>query len=69
MQRTRRLPRPLLAGLVLAGLALALLVCAGLAWRKRSGSLLARLHASTLVAAGLALVWFAWYWNLLGFKL
>ena len=50
-------------------LTLALLVYALLAWVHRRGSLLERIYSSVVVLAGAAFVWFAWYWNLLGFKL
>jgi hypothetical protein len=56
---------PLLAAL----LTLALLAYALLAWVRRRGSLLGRVHHTATALAGLVLIWFAWYWNLLGFKL
>jgi hypothetical protein len=55
--------------LVVAALTLTLLICVVWAWVKRRGSLLGRIHYTTVALAGLALVWFAGYWNLLGFKL
>jgi CubicO group peptidase (beta-lactamase class C family) len=56
---------PLIAVLLAPGL-LALTV---LAWKHRYGSTLSRMHHTLVTLAGLAFVWFAWYWNLLGFKL
>jgi hypothetical protein len=50
-------------------LTLGLLAYTGWAWKVRSGSLLSRIQHSIVALSGLAFVWFAWYWNLLGFKL
>ena len=47
----------------------ALLALTLLAWKDRVGSTLGRIHYLVVILAGLAFVWFAWYWNLLGFKL
>jgi len=55
--------------LVTGALALALLAIMLLAWKDRSGSLAGRIYLSLVTLAGLAFTWFAWYWNLLGFKL
>ncbi len=50
-------------------LSLALLVFAALAWKDRYWSLAGRLHYSVVTLAALVFVWFAEYWNLLGFRL
>lgn len=55
--------------LLTAILAFVLLAQAVQAWRRRWWSLAARLHYSLLAAAGLLFVWFASYWNLLGWQL
>jgi hypothetical protein len=47
----------------------ALLALTLLAWKDRVGSTLGRIHYLVVTLAGLAFVWFAWYWNLLGVKL
>jgi hypothetical protein len=55
--------------LIAAPLTLVMLAFTLLAWKHRHGSLLARVHYSLVSLAGLAFVWFAGYWSLLGFKL
>ncbi len=50
-------------------LSLVLLVFASLAWKDRYWSLAGRLHYSVVTLAALVFVWFAEYWNLLGFRL
>jgi CubicO group peptidase (beta-lactamase class C family) len=50
-------------------LSLVLLVFAALAWKDRYWSLAGRLHYSVVTLAALVFVWFAEYWNLLGFRL
>lgn len=50
-------------------LALAMLAVTLLAWKDRHGSWLGRVHYALVTLAALAFVWFAAYWNLLGFKL
>jgi CubicO group peptidase (beta-lactamase class C family) len=45
-----------------------LLVFAALAWKDRYWSVVGRLHYSLVVMAALVFVWFANYWNLLGFR-
>jgi hypothetical protein len=50
-------------------LSLVLLVFAALAWKDRYWSLVGRLHYTVVTLAALVFVWFANYWNLLGFKL
>jgi hypothetical protein len=40
-----------------------------LAWKNKFGSLLGRIHFTLVTLAGLVSIWFANYWNLLGFKL
>jgi hypothetical protein len=56
---------PLLAVILAPGM----LVLSLLAWKRRLGTLPGRVHYSLVSLAGLAFLWFAWYWNLLGFKL
>jgi CubicO group peptidase (beta-lactamase class C family) len=56
---------PLITGI----LALLLLVGTVLVWKDRTGSLAGRVYLSLVTLAGLAFTWFAWYWNLLGFRL
>jgi len=55
--------------LIAVPLALFVLAYALLSWRNHYGSLLGRIQTSLVALAGLAFVWFTWYWNLLGFKL
>ena len=55
--------------LVAFPLALFSLVFVYLAWKNRCGSLLGRIYYSLVTLTGLTFVWFAWYWNLIGFKL
>jgi len=50
-------------------LAIVLAIFTVLAWKDGYWSLLGRLHYSVVTLAALAFVWFANYWNLLGFKL
>jgi CubicO group peptidase (beta-lactamase class C family) len=50
-------------------LSVVLLLFTVLAWRNRYWTVAGRLHYSLVVLAALAFVWFANYWNLLGFKL
>jgi hypothetical protein len=59
----------LLIPLIAVLLSLGMLALTLLAWVNRSGTLLGRIQLSLVSLAGLAFVWFAWYWNLLGFKL
>jgi hypothetical protein len=59
----------LLIPLIAVLLAVLMLGLALLAWKNHSGSLLGRIRYSLVALGGLAFVWFAWYWNLLGFKL
>jgi CubicO group peptidase (beta-lactamase class C family) len=56
---------PVVTGL----LALLLLGVTLLAWKDRRGSLASRVFYTLATLAGLAFTWFAYYWNLLGFKL
>ena len=71
--RAPQLPASMLGLLAIPLLAVpltgAMLACALLAWKNGYGSLLGRVRDSLLVLAGLVFIWFAWYWNLLGFKL
>ena len=55
---------PLLTGT----LAVASLASTVLAWKKHTWSLVGRLHHSLVSLAGLLFIWFAGYWNLLGFR-
>jgi hypothetical protein len=55
-----------LLGTALAG---GVVVCAGLAWRRRLWSLAARLHYTAVAGAAVAFTWFLAAWNLLGFRL
>ncbi len=62
---------PLLSGLLLATPVLAVLVagvlvCTIVAWTRRYWRLSARFHYTTVLVAGMALVWFLREWNLLG---
>jgi CubicO group peptidase (beta-lactamase class C family) len=57
----------LLIPIVTTLLAAAVLGFAVWTWKSRSWSVWARLHYSTVAAAGLIFVWFFVYWNLLGF--
>jgi len=56
---------PLIAVLLAPGMVILTL----LAWKNRSGTVLGGIQYSLVSLAGLAFLWFAWYWNLLGFKL
>jgi hypothetical protein len=55
--------------LIAVALTLAVVSLTVLAWVNRSGTLLGRIQLLLVSLAGPAFVWFAWYWNLLGFKL
>jgi CubicO group peptidase (beta-lactamase class C family) len=57
-------------GLVLlaAGLTAGMVVCAGLAWRRRYWSVVGRAHYTLLTLGALGFIWFLNYWNLLGFR-
>jgi len=55
--------------LATGALALILLGMTLVAWKDRAGSVLGRMYLTLVSLAGLAFTWFAWYWNLLGFKL
>jgi len=55
--------------LATGALALILLGMTLLAWKDHAGSVLGRVYLTLVSLAGLAFTWFAWYWNLLGFKL
>jgi len=51
-----------------AALAAVMLVLTASAWRRRWWSVFGRIHYSLVTLAALAFVWFADYWNLLGFR-
>ena len=59
----------LIIPLIAVALALFMLAFALLAWKNHYGSFLGRISYSLVAVVGLAFVWFAWYWNLLGYKL
>jgi len=53
---------------LVAALAIALVVLAVLAWRRRWWSVAGRLQYSFTAAAALGFVWFCALWNLLGMR-
>jgi len=55
--------------LITSVLTFALLAVSLRAWITRSGFWATRVFYSVVALAGLAFTWFAWYWNLLGFRL
>jgi hypothetical protein len=57
-------------GLVLlaAGLTAGMVVCAGLAWRRRYWGVVGRAHYTLLTLGALGFIWFLNHWNLLGFR-
>ncbi len=61
-------PALLIIPLVTAALAVAVLVLAVLAWRRHTWSFGGRMHYSLVILAGWLFLWFASYWNLLGFR-
>jgi CubicO group peptidase (beta-lactamase class C family) len=61
-------PALLVIPLVTGALAVAVLVLAVLAWRRHTWSVGGRLHYSLVAVAGWLFLWFASYWNLLGFR-
>jgi CubicO group peptidase (beta-lactamase class C family) len=61
-------PALLVIPLVTAALAPVVLVLAVLAWRRHTWSFGGRLHYSLVTLAGWLFLWFASYWNLLGFR-
>ena len=54
------------AAYLLALLALTLPILTVLAWVRRWWKFGGRIHVTLVTVATLALVWWAWYWNLLG---
>ena len=62
------LPTLLIIPLLTGALAVAVLVLAVLAWRRRTWSFWGRLHYSLVAVAGVLFLWFAGYWNLLGYR-
>jgi hypothetical protein len=62
------LPTLLVIPFLTGALAVAVLALAVLTWRRRICSFGGRLHYSLVVLAGVLFLWFAGYWNLLGFR-
>jgi CubicO group peptidase (beta-lactamase class C family) len=62
------IPALLVIPLLTGALAVAVLVLAVLAWRRRTWSFWGGLHYSLVALAGVLFLWFAGYWNLLGFR-
>jgi hypothetical protein len=65
---------PYMIGLLVVPLIVAvqtglMLALARRTWKNRLGGLLGRIHCTLVALGGLAFLWFAWYWNLLGFRL
>jgi hypothetical protein len=49
-------------------LAMGMVACAGLAWKRRYWSVVGRAHYTLVTLGALAFIWFLNYWNLLGFR-
>jgi CubicO group peptidase (beta-lactamase class C family) len=58
----------LVVALVATTLAVGMVACAGLAWKRRYWSVVGRVHYSLVTLGALAFIWFLNYWNLLGFR-
>jgi len=58
----------LAVALVATALTAGMVVCAGLAWKQRYWSVVARAHYTLVTLGALAFIWFLNYWNLLGFR-